>query len=137
VHERDLEIAAAEARLSNERGHVCPHCDAPSEREFVRCPSCLRRLREPCPGCSKPLDSEWRICPYCEADPASPPAAKAAPAARRRRASAAEKSPGKAAGTTAARKTSKRSSTTAERDSVKADSPSAFDISEPEPETAG
>ncbi len=27
VHERDLEIAAAEARLSSVRQHTCPHCD--------------------------------------------------------------------------------------------------------------
>ena len=68
VRERDLEIAAAEARLAHERVHSCPHCDAPTEREFLRCPSCLRKLRDPCVACARPLDAEWRICPYCEND---------------------------------------------------------------------
>jgi hypothetical protein len=68
VHERDLEIQAAEARLSQIGYHTCPHCDYEIEKEFVRCPNCLRKLREPCVGCGKPLHPEWRICPYCETD---------------------------------------------------------------------
>jgi hypothetical protein len=32
----------------------------------VRCPSCLRKLRDPCLHCARPLDPEWKICPYCE-----------------------------------------------------------------------
>lgn len=85
IRERELGIAAAEARLASERIHSCPHCDAPTEREFLRCPSCLRKLRDPCGACSKPLDSEWRICPYCEHDRRTAPA-EPAPATRRRRA---------------------------------------------------
>jgi hypothetical protein len=73
VRERELEMAAAEARLeaatAPQSVHSCPHCDEQIEQDFIRCPSCLRRLREPCPSCEKPLDPEWRICPYCEADP--------------------------------------------------------------------
>lgn len=73
VRERELEMKAAEARLaaanSPQATHSCPHCDEQIEPDFIRCPSCLRRLREPCPSCEKPLDPEWRICPYCEADP--------------------------------------------------------------------
>lgn len=69
VRERELDIAAAEARLESVKGSACPHCDAPGEKDFLRCPSCLRKLREPCPSCSRPLDPQWRICPYCEADP--------------------------------------------------------------------
>jgi hypothetical protein len=38
------------------------------EKTFLRCPSCLRRLKEPCTVCGKPLDPRWKICPYCEAE---------------------------------------------------------------------
>ena len=68
VHERELEIAAAEARLAAAHEHACPYCEYPVERAFLRCPSCLRRLREPCGTCGKPLDPRWKICPYCEAE---------------------------------------------------------------------
>src|ERR671930_1806236 len=47
-HERELEIAAAEARLQTLQGNACPHCGSEVERTFLRCPSCLRRLKEPC-----------------------------------------------------------------------------------------
>jgi Double zinc ribbon len=68
VRERELEMQASEARLS-ELGHMrCPHCDYRIERDFVRCPSCLRKLKERCTNCSRPLDQAWTICPYCEAD---------------------------------------------------------------------
>jgi hypothetical protein len=68
VHERELEIAAAEARLVAAHEHACPYCEYPVERAFLRCPSCLRRLKEPCGTCAKPLDPRWKICPYCEAE---------------------------------------------------------------------
>jgi hypothetical protein len=68
VHERELEIAAAEARLAAAHEHACPYCEYPVERSFLRCPSCLRRLKEPCGTCAKPLDPRWKICPYCEAE---------------------------------------------------------------------
>jgi hypothetical protein len=68
VRERELEMQAAEARLGEfDHGH-CPHCDYRVERDFVRCPSCLRKLKERCVSCSRPLDQAWTICPYCEAD---------------------------------------------------------------------
>jgi hypothetical protein len=47
---------------------LCPHCDYRIERDFIRCPSCLRKLKERCSNCSRPLDQAWTICPYCEAD---------------------------------------------------------------------
>jgi hypothetical protein len=68
VHERELEIAAAEARLAAAQEHACPYCEYPVERSFLRCPSCLRRLKEPCGTCGKPLDPRWKVCPYCEAE---------------------------------------------------------------------
>jgi double zinc ribbon protein len=67
-HERELEIAAAEARLHDIQGMGCPHCGFEIEKTFLRCPSCLRRLKEPCTVCGKPLEPRWKICPYCEAE---------------------------------------------------------------------
>lgn len=74
AHERELEVAALEARLEGER---CPECDHPTDRKFLSCPQCLRKLREPCMRCSEPLDPRWKICPYCESvapGMSSPPA---------------------------------------------------------------
>ena len=68
VRERELEMAAAEARLHQVEGMHCPHCDFEIEKSFLRCPSCLRRLKEPCGTCGRPLDQRWKICPYCEAE---------------------------------------------------------------------
>lgn len=80
VHERELEVQAAEARLHEFDHSLCPHCDYRIERDFVRCPSCLRKLKERCVSCSRPLDQAWTICPYCETEVAS-----SAPARRTRR----------------------------------------------------
>jgi hypothetical protein len=75
VRERELEMEAAEARVRELDGTVCPHCDYRIERDFVRCPSCLRKLKERCTNCQRPLDQAWTICPYCETD--VPPATAA------------------------------------------------------------
>jgi len=66
--ERELEIAAAEAKLAERYGSVCPYCDFEIEPTFLRCPGCLHRLKQPCVTCGKPLDPGWGICPYCDAD---------------------------------------------------------------------
>jgi hypothetical protein len=84
VRERDLEMQAAEARLHELDSSLCPHCDYRIERDFVRCPSCLRKLKERCVGCSRPLERTWAICPYCETE--VPAATSARRAAARRRA---------------------------------------------------
>lgn len=68
VRERELEMHAAEARLASLDYQLCPHCDAPAGRDFLRCPHCLRKLRDTCTGCQKPLDPDWMICPYCETE---------------------------------------------------------------------
>jgi RNA polymerase subunit RPABC4/transcription elongation factor Spt4 len=68
VRERELEIQAAEARLAELHYSLCPHCDYVVERDFLRCPSCLRKLKDPCPSCERPLDPAWTICPYCETE---------------------------------------------------------------------
>jgi hypothetical protein len=68
IRERELEMQAAEARLHAAGFQLCPHCDAEIERDFLRCPSCMRRLKEPCGACGRPLEPGWRVCPYCEAE---------------------------------------------------------------------
>jgi hypothetical protein len=68
VRERELEMQAAEARLAEFGFHLCPHCDAEVEKDFLRCPSCMRKLKDPCTACGRPLDPTWKICPYCEAE---------------------------------------------------------------------
>lgn len=67
VRERELEIRAAEVRLAGSEIHACPHCDYHVDRDFLRCPNCMRKLKEPCANCGKPLDPAWGLCPYCEA----------------------------------------------------------------------
>jgi Double zinc ribbon len=68
VRERELEIAAAEARLAGVEQHVCPYCSNEVEKSFLVCPNCRQRLKEPCTTCGRPLDPRWKVCPYCEAE---------------------------------------------------------------------
>jgi len=68
IRERELEMQAAEARLHSAGFQLCPHCDAEIERDFLKCPSCMRKLKEPCTSCGRPLEQGWRVCPYCEAE---------------------------------------------------------------------
>jgi heme exporter protein D len=68
VRERELEMQAVEARLAQSGYQLCPHCKAEVEKDFLRCPSCLRKLKDPCRTCGKPLDPSWRICPFCESE---------------------------------------------------------------------
>jgi hypothetical protein len=95
VRERELEMQAAEARLHELDYGLCPHCDYRIERDFVRCPSCLRKLKERCVSCSRPLDRAWTICPYCETEVIEAPSRRrAGRAASSRRAAASEPEPG-------------------------------------------
>src|SRR2546430_4169409 len=91
VREREIEMAAAEARLAQVQNHVCPNCGFEIEKSFLRCPSCMRRLKEPCHTCSRPIDPKWKICPYCEAEVVQPaePARARRPATRSARPSTA------------------------------------------------
>lgn len=66
AHERELEIKAAELRVRQLTEHSCPNCGFPTEKNFLRCPDCQRRLKHPCPSCSRPVDPKWSLCPYCE-----------------------------------------------------------------------
>jgi hypothetical protein len=86
VRERELEMQAAEARLAELGYHLCPHCDYEVEKDFLRCPNCMRKLKDPCHACGRPLDPMWKVCPFCEAEigvPATP--GGRAPIARRQR----------------------------------------------------
>lgn len=66
AHERELEIRAAELRVRQLTEHSCPGCGFPIEKNFLRCPECQRRLKDPCPSCRRPVDPGWALCPYCE-----------------------------------------------------------------------
>jgi hypothetical protein len=88
VRERNLEIAAAQARLDSIEQLHCQYCGFEVEKAFLRCPSCLRRLKEPCTVCGKPLDPRWKICPYCEAEVGQLPPEGRRPRARRAAAAA-------------------------------------------------
>jgi hypothetical protein len=67
AHERELEIRAAELRVRQLTEASCPNCEYPVEKNFLRCPQCQRRLKDPCGSCGKPVDPRWALCPYCEA----------------------------------------------------------------------
>jgi Double zinc ribbon len=83
AHERELEIRAAEKRLALLQNRTCRNCGSEVESSFLRCPTCMRKLKEPCRSCRRPLDPRWKVCPYCEAEVA--PVAGAARPDRRRR----------------------------------------------------
>src|SRR6202042_2018399 len=88
VRERELEIQAAEARLAELGYQGCPDCDYEGEKDFLRCPNCMRKLKAPGTAGGKPLDPMWKICPFCEAEVAG--AAPQPRRTRRRRESGAE-----------------------------------------------
>ncbi len=66
VRLRELEMHAAEGRLQDFDHHVCSNCGHTVRSDYLRCPNCERRLKEPCRNCGRPLEYEWNLCPYCE-----------------------------------------------------------------------
>jgi hypothetical protein len=66
AHERELEIRAAELKVRQLTEASCPNCEYPAEKNYLRCPKCQHRLKDPCPNCNKPVDPRWALCPYCE-----------------------------------------------------------------------
>lgn len=66
AHERELEIRAAELKVRQLTEASCPNCEFPVEKNYLRCPKCQHRLKDPCPSCGKPVDPRWALCPYCE-----------------------------------------------------------------------
>lgn len=89
ARERALEIRAAELRVRQLSELSCPNCGYPVEKNYLRCPDCQRRLKDPCQNCGKPVDPRWALCPYCETNlpgrarpSARPPEARKAPGKR-------------------------------------------------------
>jgi len=66
ARERDLEMAAAEARLSQLSYLACQQCGQEVEKDYLICPNCRSRLRDACSSCQRPLEMNWSVCPYCE-----------------------------------------------------------------------
>jgi hypothetical protein len=102
AHERELEIRAAELRVRQLTEQSCPNCEFPVEKNYLRCPNCQHRLKDPCPTCGKPVDPRWNLCPFCESElaprrrprkrrPSTPPPERPAP--KRRKKAPAEQSP--------------------------------------------
>lgn len=65
-YERQLEAEAVLSELANRAD--CPQCARRVQEDFLLCPSCKYRLKEPCPACSRPLNFAWAACPTCGAD---------------------------------------------------------------------
>ena len=63
VRERNLEIKAIEQRLG---AGECPTCHAEVQADYLVCPICTTKLRQPCTTCLRPIDPAWHACPYCE-----------------------------------------------------------------------
>ena len=87
VHERELEIKAAETRLALLENRTAATAAPRSSRASCAARAACGKLRSRAASCGKPLDPRWRVCPYCEAEvgqAALRPGADA-PAQRRRR----------------------------------------------------
>ncbi len=63
LYERSLEEEALLQELEDQK--ACPTCKRRVHDEFLICPSCRTRLKEPCRSCAKPLSYAWVACPYC------------------------------------------------------------------------
>ena len=66
VQERETEMKAAETRTRHLEANSCRKCSFPVQPDYVRCPACRTRLKDPCPSCSRPVGLKWKVCPYCE-----------------------------------------------------------------------
>ena len=51
VRERELEMRGRRGAARQAEQQHCQHCGFENEKTFLRCPSCLRRLKEPCTVC--------------------------------------------------------------------------------------
>ena len=85
VRERELEMQAAEARLHSLDYQLCPHCDHVVGRDFLRCPHCLRKLRDACAHVLEAARPGLADLPLLrDRDPRGDAAAALAPALARR-----------------------------------------------------
>ena len=111
AYERRVEAEALMREMPDARP-ACPGCQRSISEEFIVCPHCRTKLRQPCASCDRPLDLNWTACPYCAA-----PSAHTEPASST--SSAAQDGPPPPA-----------------TDSVEATSPSGFAAKSPTPSAA-
>jgi hypothetical protein len=64
AHAREIETQALRERLRGPGAH-CPVCRTDVDDDYLVCPVCTTKLREPCPTCDAALDPLWQACPYC------------------------------------------------------------------------
>jgi hypothetical protein len=64
VRLRDAEVRVLEQRLGVQ-APSCPVCRVGVEPEFLVCPVCTTRLKQPCGKCGTALERLWLACPYC------------------------------------------------------------------------
>ena len=94
VRERELEIAAAEARLATLEQHALPVLRLRGREGLPALPELpAAPARSRARVCGKPLDPRWKICPYCEAEVGQAPRRGAARAASRAAAAAGQRPP--------------------------------------------
>ena len=65
VLERDLEIKRMQLLLGSDLSS-CPSCGNEVKPDFLICPHCRKKFKNPCISCGKPLDFDWKVCPYCK-----------------------------------------------------------------------
>jgi RNA polymerase subunit RPABC4/transcription elongation factor Spt4 len=63
AYSRSLEEEALLQEL--EEQPICPSCKRYVSADFIICPHCRTRLKEPCANCGRPLNFNWVACPYC------------------------------------------------------------------------
>ncbi len=96
AYARELEDAAMRVELRG--AEACPGCRRAVLSEFVFCPYCRSRLREPCSNCPQLLAADWRHCSRCGAsrslrEPSRAPAEQQRPRVARAAAGAAQQQP--------------------------------------------
>lgn len=65
-YERSLEAEAVLMELADRAN--CPECSRRVADDFLVCPSCTAKLKEPCVECARPLNFAWIACPGCGAE---------------------------------------------------------------------
>jgi len=63
AYERSLEQEALLQAI--EEPEYCPGCGQRVRSDYILCPTCHTRLKQPCPSCRQPLNLDWTVCPYC------------------------------------------------------------------------
>lgn len=63
AYARSLEEEALLQELEEQA--ICPSCKRYVSADFIICPHCRTRLKEPCANCGRPLNFNWVACPYC------------------------------------------------------------------------